>query len=643
MSSDPMNSITEKGNSNAITRRDFFRSVLVAIPFVFSPKLSLASEEKSVHEVLAKLTLAMGGAANLQRIGTISMKGNLTMTPDNVTTGVKPDGTFEIIQEWNGYRNRNNIALDAGGVKMKFMQGFNGMESWSYGMNGQLTVKKDADSTAEEKVSARFSSFDYLTHPGQYRFELAEKPRVFVLTVIDRSAEKFDYGKNIIEIDKKNYYPTKITTFEDGARQVVTNESFLTFDGVLFPKRFIQTDGNRMVFDMLSIANVSGDQAAFDPPALPKDFEFLSGTEGHATIKIAYEHILTTVLIHGTPYSFVVDTGAQESVLDLSLAKKLGLRTNGSMGEEGTSGLQPGTMVTAPEMRVGDVVLRNRNIMATDLSFLATKLPRIDGILGSDFFHLFVVRLDYVGGTMGMFDPTIFKYSGAGETFPVHDNSFTLTVDEISGKFGIDTGAGSIDLFSSYFGKTKVFKHKLDLPSVAYRAGLGNSDERECATRIHSLTAGKYTLTDVPVGLSEATTGAFANTDAAGNIGYPFWRRFTTYFNYPAGELILEPNAEYGKPFISINRAGLGVAKHGLQWTVDGVVTHSPAAAEGLKKGDIIMSINGKPLAAMPIEDVPGIFMQPAGTVLNIHYQRGGETKTARLTLRDYIKYYDAY
>ncbi len=604
---------------------------------MLSSKLSFASGDTSVQAVLAKLASAMGGIDSLKNIRTISMKGKLTFA----TIG----GTFDIIQDWPGCRNRDSIELPT----IQEKDGFNGTKAWSIeslNHNGQLTVNTDAASIAESNVSARFNAFDFLIHPEQYRFEMAQKPGALVVTVTDLRNAKAAFGKTIIEIDKQTYLPTKITTFEDdGTQVVVINESFLTYDGLLFPKKFSRTPfwgSNTLIFDVESITNVPGGPETFDPPAVPRDFTFLSGTKGQAPIKIVEGHIFTTVTMNGIPFTFIVDTGDAESTLGSDLVKELGLSAGGSVSANGVSGLQAGGFVSAPEMRVGNVMLHSQNIMTTDLSFLDTKLPHVDGILGADFFHRFVVRLDYVGGTMDLFDPATFKYTGTGQRFPLDGESFTLSVDGISGSFSIDTGSGSIDLFSSYFEKTPLMKNKSEMPSVAYRAGFGSSDLPTYLTRCHSISVGKYTLKDVPVELAEATQGAFANTNAAGNIGYPFWRRFTTYFNFSHGEMILEPNEAFGLPF-DMNRAGMGVSKVNSQWIVDAVVTQSPAAELGLEKGDVPLDIDGKALAGMLIADVPDIFKQPAGTMLKIQYSRGNVKKTATIVLRDYIKYYDAY
>jgi hypothetical protein len=45
---------------------------------------------------------------------------------------------------------------------------------------------------------------------------------------------------------------------------------------------------------------------------------------------------------------------------------------------------------------------------------------------------------------------------------------------------------------------------------------------------------------------SQNTSGILATTDLAGIIGAQMLRRFTIIFDYPRGEMILEPNKHFG-------------------------------------------------------------------------------------------------
>ena len=96
------------------------------------------------------------------------------------------------------------------------------------------------------------------------------------------------------------------------------------------------------------------------------------------------------------PLHFLVDSGAQVSVINSTAAKDLGMRGGKSIcvmgvGKE-TKGLWPQTL----EARAGTVQLPC-NYLALDLSELSqacTNAP-VDGIVGADFFHDRIIQLDY--------------------------------------------------------------------------------------------------------------------------------------------------------------------------------------------------------------------------------------------------------
>jgi predicted aspartyl protease len=369
----------------------------------------------------------------------------------------------------------------------------------------------------------------------------------------------------------------------------------------------------------------------------------LDQDKGRVLINIAAEHIYVDVLIKNQPLKFLLDTGAGASVIDSMVLQSLGVSTNGNVAGEGVGGSVQFSSATIPEIRIGDIALSNQDVVVTDLSFLATKLPRADGILGIDFFRRFVIRLDYASSEMMVFDPSSFKYRGRGHHYKIiDDHAFHLSVDGITATFYIDTGSDTVDLFASHFLNTPLMKNLGNLPSISYPAGLGRTDLHVFLAFCHTIRAGDYSLNNVPIRFTEAKEGAFAHKPVAGNVGAPFWRHFITYFNFADNELILESNSDYASNSYAINRAGLSVARRDTQYTVDGVTSKSPAALAGFQKGDILLRINEIVLRNdTKIDEVRAVFQQPAGTLLAIEVQSSKEVRTTRLVLTDFIPFCD--
>src|SRR6476620_1666307 len=69
--------------------------------------------------------------------------------------------------------------------------------------------------------------------------------------------------------------------------------------------------------------------------------------------------------------------------------------------------------------------------------------------------------------------------------------------------------------------------------------------------------------------------------------------------------------------------------KQGLR--VMEVYDHSPAKSGGLKKGDLIVSVNGKPLAGKTSDQATALIKGPAGSTVTLGVKSGDKTKTLKL------------
>ncbi|HKT41157.1 MAG TPA: PDZ domain-containing protein, partial [Rhodanobacteraceae bacterium] len=63
-----------------------------------------------------------------------------------------------------------------------------------------------------------------------------------------------------------------------------------------------------------------------------------------------------------------------------------------------------------------------------------------------------------------------------------------------------------------------------------------------------------------------------------------------------------------------------------------------PAAQAGIKAGDVITEIDGKPATSIPVYDLRRELRDRApGTVVHVKVRRGGQTHNVDVTLRDQI------
>ena len=95
------------------------------------------------------------------------------------------------------------------------------------------------------------------------------------------------------------------------------------------------------------------------------------------------------------PLNLLVDTGAGVSVINLSTAKRMGLKLGEKVTVHGVEGALPGYWQQRISAKVGEIELPHE-YLAVDLEKLSRSCERsVDGLLGADFFRGRAVQIDF--------------------------------------------------------------------------------------------------------------------------------------------------------------------------------------------------------------------------------------------------------
>jgi Aspartyl protease len=184
------------------------------------------------------------------------------------------------------------------------------------------------------------------------------------------------------------------------------------------------------------------------------------------------------------PLWFVLDTGAQLTIIDAERAKLSGIKfsivgkAEGAGGSPVDAGLAKDVSFSLPGL---DFQARQTGIIS--LSELNRYIGRtVDGILGHNFFSRFVVEIDYAARSINLYDPKSFQYSGAGESVPIELKDSGANVRArlalagrapIEGDFRIDTGGSHALLLHTPFVKAQSILQSIPKTIAVPAAGVG--------------------------------------------------------------------------------------------------------------------------------------------------------------------------
>ena len=157
-------------------------------------------------------------------------------------------------------------------------------------------------------------------------------------------------------------------------------------------------------------------------------------------------------------------------------------------------------------------------------------------------------------------------------------------------------------------------------------------------TRGTSMKLGDVEVKHVVTDINNQKQGAFAGNEYSGNVGGGILKRFVVTFDYHNKVMYLKriagPVTDVGR----YDRAGMwfNLAPKGFE--IVAVTKGAPAEQAGLKKGDVITAIDGKPVGTIKLYELrERLRNDPAGTAVAFTVSRAGASKEITVTLKDLI------
>lgn len=396
---------------------------------------------------------------------------------------------------------------------------------------------------------------------------------------------------------------------------------------------------------------------------------------------------IVEVEINGTPLSFILDTGVNSTILfSLEAADSIQFRNTSTVKLQG---LGSGGSVAALKslnnrMRVGKAIDNNHTVFIifdTSLNFSPRMGIPIHGILGSDFFQNFIVKINYATEAITIYNPNKYQLRSCRKCEDLPLNfvgnkpfiSLNVPRRDKSQEVTLLVDSGSSDVLWLF----DDFGFLTESPKNYFQdfLGLGLSGNiYGKRARIPKLEIGRFTLAQVNTSFpqEDAITKARYYEDRDGSVGGGFLSRFTATFDYGNKTLRLKKNRRFGDQF-HYNMSGLTLEHEGMElvkeerqaavnankpgqddslirnsisvttevhfslvprYVVVDVREGSPAAIEGVQKGDEILSINNKPSYHYKLYELVEMFSSDEGRRISLEVRRNGIVSRVRFNLK---------
>jgi predicted aspartyl protease len=216
--------------------------------------------------------------------------------------------------------------------------------------------------------------------------------------------------------------------------------------------------------------------------------------------------ILVPVKVNGQgPFEFILDTGADDVVLDASLATRLSLQSSGSGRGATIAGPWATALTVAKSIELGSARVDTAPVLLADLSGLRGAVPGAQGILGQAFLAHFNYLLDYRQSSIRFEQGDEIQESIHGAPLPATLAGHRMivhaeleTAESVAVRLLLDSGANALVLNRDSADAAHVFLHATRFETTA------NAKVALPTGRIPEIMFGSQRLRNLPVAVSSA-------------------------------------------------------------------------------------------------------------------------------------------
>jgi len=248
--------------------------------------------------------------------------------------------------------------------------------------------------------------------------------------------------------------------------------------------------------------------------------------------------IEVAVMVNGVPATFLLDTGAEYSVVSSRLAERLNL----TIENRGS------TQFATAGIRLKNVLLANNRVLVMPFDSYYARGRMIDGLVGYDLFARYSVKIDFKSHNLTIWEPSAFAPPKKAIPVPIEfagrlpvmragltlDNGKSLDVNLM-----VDTGASQAVILRYPF----AHEHGLfDLGGAASTApSLASGVRQLIEIPVQQIELAKRSFARPRVRAFAEPVGSGASTASDGLIGNELLARFTLFVDYRRKRLLFQP------------------------------------------------------------------------------------------------------
>jgi predicted aspartyl protease len=463
-----------------------------------------------------------------------------TMQSDGALDGLGLHGTFQFWREAG--KERDDEIL---GVRSQRTLRLGDRE---YVQNASGGVRVIQGILYHRQVTEDFiDSADFARHPENVKLlgygHAADGRAVWRLSVAPPGGTTYGVGLDAgtFMVDEKSYP-------EGDSIATVDYADYRAIDGALIPFVEVDSNGDR-AFDITSrVQHVSVDRP-IDPSVFVPFVAAVIDAPAPVTVPLetSQGHVFVNVVVKGTPMLFLLDSGSQGMFIDPGAAKKVGLKGEGMLEVRGARRTQGLGVAALDSLQVGSAHFPVGVISLVDLSTITYNGRGVDGVLGYPFFAASELRIDPEKLTMIVARPGTLPPQGSSISVDTDRElpEIVAVVNGVPARFLIDTGnSNELLVFHAFVDAHRGLIDYSGARSFAPNHGVGGSSAVVPAM-VNQIQIGPFKLYNRRAGVVLSNSGAFSDSEDAGNIGWATLKNFVMTFDLAGQSLSLDKTRWY--------------------------------------------------------------------------------------------------